>query len=928
MGRKVLLAVLCWLTLSQISAKAAETAYGVGFIDNLSAESGPRLYRNVPVGVYASATPYASYSFHAPTFVAPKNNQMIPVQEESVVVQNSNSFLKDSYGQRYVEAPQTVAYKATFPQQYVQLQNLPAHLSQPLVATGHNFQYGQATPHFFGQTQIRVPHFQTLTPSGIHQYTASQPIIYANNVRSFSPSSAPSQVNGDSLSQQQPFSNKNVYVNSLTAEHFNKLQNEPKFQRIQEENKISSAASNHNNKQSQPHIAQKNKLQFIQAPKETSITTVTNGKKTIVNLITKPPLPLLDLTLLEPLTFKNPLVPQVQHFLPRINQVTYKKLPEINEVKKHQMEYVVQNTKSYDSGLIKPKTKIEVPKKKQKTQPPQNDYRDEEEVHPKSSVSHDNPNETPEISYKINSPNHKETYTEQKSSYNKETQSEPVNISYEKQIQNEPVHYSYEQHTEKKPVHYSFVHNSNEPVKNKQAHYENNEERPKQLIYNFKSEEHNDQRRPSPDQNQQEGSSEDSSEEEETEKEQLHPQFERNNNRQEYYSDEPKHYYSNPEHRGQSYKHNSNDGASEVQHNVPQRVSHNQRQNVEQHFQPIIPEYEEDITILPTHKPHAPVHSDQQQNSHLQSKRGNHHVPQNEQRHYEYSKPNYSSLPVVREKSERIIIKEGTTSEVHKPNNELMAEMVKKQEESEEDFEKAYKDAAYGFPAFDAPSVDIEKEIYNPDSYGKSHYHKDYDVEKSPLRQYEADGDEYPKQTRSQYKDARDKTMEEYFLDYAVSRPESLLGRYKNKEDYYKTYTQQKPNHYLASENEDKNQKAKFTALPTYGYHTNPQQKQEFSKYRAVPRFEEYSYNKEAPRDNSAYDSRPHQLYKIKTQFVEPQYQYGFEPLSLPRLLDSELASMASNDSPKSEKLESKKKIYKTNWYLKKINSKGGKTGS
>ncbi|XP_050362109.1 GATA zinc finger domain-containing protein 10-like [Nymphalis io] len=922
MGRKELLAVLCWLTLSQTSAKAVETAYGVGFIDNISAESGPRLYRNVPIGVYASATPYASYSFHAPTFLAPKSNQMIPVQEESVVVQNSNGFLKDSYGQRFVEAPQTVAYKATFPQQYVQLQNLPAHLSQPLVATGHNFQYGQATPHFFGQTQLRVPHLQTLTPSTIHQYTASQPIIYANNVRSFSPSSVPYQVNGNSLSQQQPSSNKNVYVNSLTAEHFNKLQNEPKFQRIQEEHKISSAASNHNNKQSQPQIAQKNKLQFVQAPKETSFTTVTNGKKTIVNLITKPPLPLLDLTLLEPLTFKNPLVPQVQHFLPRINQVTYKKLPEINEVKKHQMEFVVQNTKSYDSGLIKAKPKIEVPKKKQKKQPPQNDNRDEEEVHPKPSVSHENPNERPEISYEINSPNYKETYSEQKMSYNKETESEPVNISYEKQTQNEPVHYSYEKQTDKKPVHYSFVHNSNEPVKHKQVHYENNEDRPKQLIYNFNAEEHNDKRRPSPTQNQ-EGSSEDSSEEEETEKEEVHPRFVQDNNRQEYYNDVPTHYYSRPEQRDQTYIHKSNDGSSEVDHSAHQRVSHKSRQNDEQHFQPIIPEYEEDITILPTHKPHASVHSEQQQNRHHHSKHSNQHVPQNEQRHYEYS-----SMPVVREKTERIIIKEGTTSEVHKPNNELMAEMVKKQEESEEDFEKAYKDAAYGFPAFNAPSVDIEKEIYNPESYGASRYHKDYNVEKSPLRQYEADGDEYPKETRSQYKDARDKTMEEYFLDYAVSRPESLLDRYKKKEDYYKTYTQQKPDHYFVSDNEDKNQKAKFTTLHSYGYHAKPQQKQQLIKYRAVPHFEEYNYAKEAPRDNSAYDTRPHQLYKSKTQFVEPQYQYGFEPLSLPRLLDSELAAMASNDSPKSEKVESKKKIYKTNWYLKKTSSKGGKTGS
>lgn len=903
-----MVAVLCWLTLSKTSAKAVQTAYGVGIIDNISDESAPRLYRNVPVGVYASATPYAAYSFNAPTFIAPKNSRVIPVKEESVLVQNTNSYLKDSYGQRFVEAPQTLAYKAIFPQQFVQLQNLPAHLSQPLVASTANFQYGQ-TPYFFGQTQFGVPHLQTLGPSALQQYT-SQPIIYANNIKSFAPSgSVSSQPHGISSTQQQPSSNKNAYVSSLTADHFTKLQNEPK---------ISSAASNQNSKQSQPFNAEKSKLQLVQAPKQTSITTVTNGKKTVVNLITKPPLPLLDLTLLEPLTFKNPLVPQVQHFLPRINQVTYKKLPEINEVNKHKMEFVLQNTKSYDSGLIKAKPKNESPKKKQKKQHSQPNFRTEEEAHHTPGVTiNENSNEHPDISYDINTPNSQETYSEQKKSYNKEIESDPVNISYEKQTQKEPVHYSYEERTEKKPVYYSFTHTSNEPAQIKQVYFENND-KPKQLIYHYKHAENNQRQPPSPQRESEEPPEENS---EENDKKEDQPHYEQDNGHQEYYDDAPKTYYGRPEHREQTYYHNSNEEPVLIRHS---QAVHNQppRQSVEQHIKSINPEYEEGITILPAHKAHDEKH----QNQHLNTKHNHRPAPQNQQRHYEYSNPHYySPLPVVHEKSERIIIKEGTSSEVHKPNEELMAEMVKIQEKSEEDFEKAYKDAAFGFPAFDTPAVDIEKEIYNPESYGASRYHKDFNIQKTPLREYEADGDEYPKQTRSQYKDARDKTMEEYFLDYAVSRPESLVDRYRHKEDYYKMYTHNKPDKYFGSENQNNNQKEKYTI--SHVYHEKPQQKQQF-KYRAVPKFEEYDYDKEAPRDNSAHATRPHQRYKSKTQFVEPQYQYGFEPSSLPHLLDSELASMASNVNPKSEKLELKKKIYKTNWYMKNSSSKGGKIGS
>lgn len=893
-----------------------------GVTDNISDESAPRLYRNVPVGVYASAIPYAAYSFNVPTFVEPKNTQVIPIKEENVIVQNSNGFLKDSYGQRFVGSPQTVAYKTTFPQQFVQLQNLPAHLSQPLLAAAPSFQYGQA-PYFFGQTQFRIPNIQTLAPTHINQFSA-QPLVYANNVRNLAPTASfPSYSNGNPTVQQQSTSNKNVYANTLTAEQFNKLRNEPKFQRVQEEPKISSGVNNNNNdKQTQSQIAQANKLQLVQVPKETSITTVTNGKKTVVNLITKPPLPLLDLTLLEPLTFKNPLVPQVQHFLPRINQATYKRLPEVNEVKKHQMEFIVQNTKSYDSGLLKNKPKAESPKKKYKKQSPQNEVKNEEEG-PPNNQQHGGSDENPGISYENKSPTYKETITEHKMSYNKETQSEPVSISYEKQTQKEPVHYSYEQHTEKEPIHYSYSHTSKEPAQIQQIYYESNDDTPKHLIYHFKPEQKKEDqghRQSTPPQNESEESSDASSEESELDRERHQRHEEHKNKNQEHQRNVGKTAYIRPEHRDQVHYHFSNNAPGQFRQDSSQpRKPH--VQYVEKFLQPIA-EYEEDITILPTHKPHAEQNN---QNYHVHINHA-HPSQKKNQRHYEYPQNYHSSEPTVHEKSKRIIVTEGTTSEIDKPNDELMAEMVKKQEESEEDFEKAYKDAAYGFPGYDTPSIDIEKEIYNPEAYGASRYRHEYDVEKSPLRQYEPEGDDYPAFTRAQYKDARDKQTDDYYLDYAVSRPESLRERHKNKENYYELYKNQKPEIYFG--NEDKDQKrAKYTAALSYGHFGKPQQKQQ-SKYR-VPQSEEYNYNKEAPQDNSSFSSRPHQRYKsnYNTQFVEPQFQYGFEPLSSSRLLDSELAAMASNNNPKTEKLSNKKKIYKESWYIKK-SSKSGKTGS
>lgn len=124
-------------------------------------------------------------------------------------------------------------------------------------------------------------------------------------------------------------------------------------------------------------------------------------------------------------------------------------------------------------------------------------------------------------------------------------------------------------------------------------------------------------------------------------------------------------------------------------------------------------------------------------------------------------------------------------------------------------------------------------------------------------------------------------------------------------------FAKHKPEKYFG-EDEDKKKSAKYT------FTFQPPQNVEH-KQKSAPYVYEYNFAKEAPRDNSAFASRPvNHRYKSKTQFVEPQYQYGSEPISIPQLLDSELAAMASNENAESENPGTRKKVYKENWYIKK----------
>ncbi|CAK1601595.1 unnamed protein product [Parnassius mnemosyne] len=912
MWRKALLSFVCCLAFREALGDTNESRASsvIKGEENIS-----RLYSNVPDGVYASSSPYTAYSFHVPTVItAPRNMRVIPVNEESVPKHNTyniNGFFKDSYGNRFVNSPQTLGFKATFPQQYLQIQELPAHLSQPLVSPP-TYQLKQVTPHFFSPTQ-----FRDFSPFA--RYAVSHPVVQNANIRTFgtSPVSQPNFISHNNfnvhpVAQQQSTSYKPIFSNTQAYEQFNKLKNEPKFQRLQgnlQQNvKLQNVHVDYEKKNNHPHLHfQKEGLQVAPA-RETKITTYTHdGDKAIVNLETKPPLHLLDISLLEPLTFDNPLVPQVQHFLPRINEATYHKLPDyntdVNSEKQHKPEE--EKTKTYDDGSVKrnPKAKNKSPKKKQKGPSKQNEN-DKNKLTTPSIAIKGTRYVSPEYSYEINSPNYKETYKEQIVRYNKETksdpvhynynkeaQSEPIHYSYKKETQSEPIHYTYEKQVQKKPVQYSNVHYSKQPQQEKKIYYENVEHCPKQ-VYTFKSDNNNDEQNNygSPHVNG-ESSSEDTSENYSSAQ---RPSLKIHDIGHEQYADAPQSSRDLvPEHREAEFAHIIKDQANR------------------DHFQP-------------THKP----------NEHIRVNPNQHIQRLYPARNQNAQKNNYSPNQHIHEKSKRVIIRDETPEGIHSHNEKQSTETVDQEENNEENFEKAYKNAAFGFPAYESNSEDIERDIYNPETYGVPRDSSNFDIEHSPFQQYYEEGDKFPKYTHSNYKDVRDKTKEDYYLDFSINKPESMIDMYKDKVGYYKMYRNHRPDKYFGfDQDEDKgseNQSAKYSIAPTFLFNRAPErkQKQEFAKIQTSPYIYEYDYTKEAPSDNTAYGSQPHQRFKTKTQFVEPQFQYGFEPSSLPILLDSELATMASNISPENEKPETRKKVYKENWYIKKTSTSGGSPAS
>ncbi|CAB3240137.1 unnamed protein product [Arctia plantaginis] len=1049
MGRKVLLIVSCWLTLSQSFGDKRSYSLYVG--DNESAESAPRLYRNVPLGVYASAAPYPAHTFHLPNFIAaPKAaaSHVMPVNEHYV------NHLTDSYGNQFVGTPLSSTYKLALPQQFVQLQSkLPEHLAQPLVAGSANFQFKQSNGQFFG-APYRVPVQQGHAPTPLHHFpTFGQ--LYGNNIKHLAPNTViHSQAQGIQNTHQQPTNNKVVYTDTQSHERYNHYKEEPKvlqqkepqiivgkpkvqgiqevsnepygnviyektqagsysthknpkkeahaknadakYQRLKESSSSDHQAPNHSHEQvnsefiqglphyetkyqiiqDQPHSsqfqrikehqplhgevkfqriqdassnahnqhndrvqnkpeAQSNKAKLQAAPAKQVITYINdiNGEKTIVELETTPSLPLLDLTLLEPLTFDNPLVPQVQHFLPRINQATYQKLPEINKpmVKNYQKEFVIQKTSSYDSSEEQEKPQKDASRKKHKKPTQPTKHAKKNEVPRKTTVTyHEHLEDVPEVIHEINSPNYKEIVKEKSVSYNMKTHSEPVHHTYGSKIENEPVTYSYSR-------------TSKEPVQSVQ--YSGNG--PSHLAYDFKSKEHAHEETPATTPPHR-TTAHDSKARDDEDSHESAEDTPSNNKHHGYTKQYEKHSESSEEHHEPVHNEKENyHKQNEQQHDPPSKHSSEPFQIISEdiNFQPILREYEENIrSLAPSasikvdphqhvqpkstpqpvenhyeeplrhHHPHSSPSPPEHAHSSHNYQETQHHAPPSD--YYEYNGPTSH----IHEKSKRVIIQEKAPNEMHMLREQMRQEVVDREENSEDNFEKAYEEAALGFPAYNKKTSDSEKDIFDPESYGVPRDHVEYDFEHTPLQQYQAEGDEFPTEARALYKDARDKMKQNYYTDFSVSKPEGMLDRYQNKLNYYKLFKEQKPDYVVDYEQADKKQKhksAKYIAAPSYDF--QPSQDKSESYYgqpKQTQQLHEYNYSQKTPGDNSAFASRPYQNYKSRTSFVEPQFQYGFEPLLLPKLLDSELAAMASNDSPESKDPGTVKKMYKENWYI------------
>lgn len=998
------------------------TVSASGIKDNANAAGAPRLYRNAPLGIYASAAPHGAFTFQVPS-IALKPTQLIPVNQESLVIEKSNGYLKDSYGNRFLAPSQSVAYKTTFPQQFVQLQHLPDHLAQPLSATP-SYHFPQGPPQAFFSSQYRLPSVDAVT-SPLTRYGVTHPFAYAGGVKSLTPASDQQFQFVSPVAQQAANSNNQVIYGTQS---YSPAHNEQKFQRLEEK----PAAHHHNENLEaprQPQVAQSIKSQ-VQTPVRHTVKTTHNGKDTVVQIETKPPLPLLDLSLLEPLTFANPIVPQVQHYLPKINAVTYKELhpADVDEVKKHNNEFVVQKTKSYDSGIIKGKPQSDAPKKKQKT-PPKKDttvhvHYEKKSEKPSIKVK-GKPNDA-EYSYEIQSPNYKETYNEQVVSYNKETK-------------NDPITYTYQKETQKEPVTYSFSHSSKDPGQTQKVQYVKKDPVSNHLVYQFQPAEqnvkHNDGHHSSPEPESDDSGESDSDDEAPS---YDHAHYDTHHDKPSHshqatpshshhshpstpsqHSHKPTHSHSSQSHHPSTHSHNpAHSHSSQSHHPSTHSHSHSSSQSHHPSTQSHDPTHSHSASqshhptthshssghahpsphpstsqshhstphshsadhVHPSPHPHyatghPATHSHQSQPQHSNDEQQSHNpqqayytVTQKSPQYYNHPEltplhefmenlrfiPSYTnaairvdpnqhvqkqpgspqyyiqqktpgarseaqltSEPVIYEKSKKIIIQEESPDEVHSHQEKLTAQMVGKEENNEEDFEKSYKEAAYGFPAYDRDSRESEDDIYNPESYGEPQ-NSEEDTGKH-FEEYQEEGDEFPKFARLGYKDSRDKTKESYFQDYSIQKPESMTDRYQSKINYYKMFLKHKPEKLRHSGNSDKNKElAKYTVAPSFFDSAPKQKSKQSAAYKAAPTFE-YDYLKDS-RDSSAHASRPSLRFKSRTHFVEPQFQYGFEPIAIPRL-DSELDTMASNLSPESEKPGTRKKVYKENWYIKKTST-------
>lgn len=990
---------------------------------NISAPSVTRLYRNVPHTRYASGELHG----HKPVFKKgplTAASHFVPVKQEQIVIHNKKGYLKDSYGNSFVTSPQMVAYKMTLPHQYVKLQDLPKHLSQPLTSASAGSFYKNSPKFSYGTPQrpssqkaySQVQKHQAYSQAPTHQAYSqaakgktsniSQPPKFSGNLRTFAPAHSYRPFSNVKVStlipqaskQRDIYSNNYPHYSTSSEEEFERLLKSPNAKHVWHDLKV---PENLSTKIIAGKVTKKENLksQVTSQSKKVPVKAAQN-----IVLETKPPLPhLLDLSLLEPLTFDNPIVPQVQHFLPKINYY----IPKVDEEKQHHNEYVVQKTMYYDTGLIKnpqnnKKPQTEEDSAEEDSREVEDDSReveDEEEAPSERPPSHHvqirvqqqpqqssaEEDDNPEFAVNNKSPNYKETLTEHV-------------IQYDNSKENEPKTYSYGSHVTSPPQVYSY--SSTSKPYSQQIYVKTNSESidPVKVVYSSNPE--STQSEPNS------GESDESAESAEDSREETHEPHESDSGKytenpspsppppppqkgqyqqlnfspqptypisaQKYQSSpkpnqldtntetflsspkfnpalmykDPKYqkmlmaaYNSmpkptfNPVYNGK-ISYNSPTNASPVSRSssspvtpVPQVKYQTVKTpvdnfGIERYVNKPLEDFEQNIQLLPPPNAKIRVPPGQHLNNGFQPSSffGKNTAQQRKSSEQEHL-PSSTSAPHIVEKSHKIIIQEESPNEHHSHREQMSAEVIDDGDDDDEgDFDTAYKDSAYGFPAFNKDAEELEKDVYSPNDYAPAS-HTEYDFEKTPFEQYVDKGDRFPKSARLTYKDDRDDLKENYYLDFSSKTPQSYKDRKNHKEDYYKMYEQNtRPEAFFGPPLEERKESKKaenFIEPPRYTYNLQSSQPTGlFAQYRKVPGYE-YDYLKSAPRDTFAHASS-WPLNKAKTLFGEPQLHYGFQPLTA-RLLDSELSAMSSNISPKIDKDGTRKKTYKENLYVKRM---------
>ncbi|GBP44572.1 hypothetical protein EVAR_75029_1 [Eumeta japonica] len=930
--------------------------------------------------------PHGAYSFHAPAFhVPPKNaGPSIPVQRENIVIHKQNGYLKDSYGNHFVESPQSVAYKTMFPQQFVPLQELPSHLAQPLLAASPGLHFKETVPHFSYGSPVRVsqyyqapahfsaPAFSFKGPDHSH------PAAYAEKTLRVSAPAQERYVQAVPSAAQEPSNHQVVYSNNYKPHKPQPVG----FQRLEELPKAPAAqhGNDQRNQKLQNHKSSSQKLNLPPNQKSVEkVTVINDGKKTVVSFTTRPPLPLLNLDLLQPLVFENPVVPQVQHYLPRINYITYDQPPQSNKQAEPKQQNEVHVQSFYSEIVNKPQPEPasgneeyqerEREEYNRNAAPPaseqvsaeidgpneefiplildenfhderarQNSY--ERAPIPQQYDNREEPRSPPREHHRVHSSPHDHQNSRQLNPEQYKSNSSP-----DDQPQSRPSpHSKYNSPSPSEDERYSQPHQ--EPHTRPRAQYHSEPQSNEQHNLRPSPKDHSPVQPLQHDSHQPKSLSQEQPQSRPSKTTNEHPvehhhfYVEKHNPKPFSYS--IKHYEPHGEQRKENVPHQPELHVEKQpiiikqEKEAPPKVNNINAKSQQETDEGWIPKFEP-IQVRPLeilqelwHEPQKVSQKPQFEEEYIKQQF------EKQQQAFEPQPrnpaPRDAPIMHVKEKTKQIIIQEEEPEEMHEHREKLIAEMMEQEENNEQDFEKAYKEAAFGFPAYGRSSEE-EKDIYNPNSYGVAREQAEYDFENTPFQRYVQEGDHFPRSARLGYKDERDHDKEEYYLDFSVKKPESMLDRFKKKENYYKLYKKSNPDNYFTSVNKKPKNEPKKSEKYVVDFDYKPAEDREpktaFSApYKVKPKFA-YSYEKSKPKHSGfSHDSRPSQSFNKwrTTQFVEPQFQYGFEPL--PPVLDGELSAMASSDSPEREKPGTRKKIYKENWYIHKTSTSAGNADS